>query len=101
MKVHIDLSTIKKNAISNACEKFEAFAGNFINDIKKETLPKQTGIVPTLKTPCGQGTKTWAKYKIIVHQVRYVITSSHDQLEKVIQFLKNFPDIDINMGIYN
>nr|6RM3_SU0 Chain SU0, uS10 [Vairimorpha necatrix] len=101
MKVHIDISTTNKSAITLACEKFEAFAENFIESLEKEVLPKQVGLVPTLKTPCGQGTKTWAKYKIIVHQVRYVITSSHDQLEKVIQFLKNFPEININLGIYN
>lgn len=101
LRAHIDISSMNKKQINIACEKFEAFGKEFLQDMNKEVMPKQIGIVPTLKTPCAQGTKTWAKYKMMVYQVRYLATYTHDQLEKIIAFLNNFPELEINIGIYN
>lgn len=101
MKVHIDLASINKDQIKLACSKFEDFLKNSIDEFEKEDMPEQIALVPTLKTPCGQGKKTWAKYKLKLYQSRYIITSTHEQLEKMVTLLKEYPSIDVNLGIFD
>ncbi|KAF9764116.1 40S ribosomal protein S20 [Nosema granulosis] len=98
MRVTFDLTSTKKSQIETAVEKFEIFARDIVVDTNKVVLPNNVGTITTLKTPCGQGFKTWSRYKLVVHHRRFILTATHDQLEKIVQFLKTIPHVQITVG---
>lgn len=102
MKVSVDMASLKEDQIDNACNAFYEYGRTFIDGLKPvDVLPKQVGEITTLRTPCGQGRKTWSRYKIFVFQRKFYLEATHQQLEKTVQFLKNFSNIEIDLSIQN
>ena len=53
-------------------------------------LPTKRLLVPTLKTPCGNGTNTWEKYTMKIHK-RLISLNAEERAMNLIMKLQ-FPD---------
>jgi small subunit ribosomal protein S20e len=102
MKVNINMASLEEKSIEKASDEFYNFGKVLIPGFMPvEILPKQTGEITTLRTPCGQGTKTWSRYKIFVFLRRFCLEANHQQLEEVVQFLRKFSNVEIDLTIQN
>lgn len=100
MRVTFDLTSTMKSQIEAAVEKFDLYIKDLVEESNKVILPNNVGTITTLKTPCGQGFKTWSRYKIVVYHRRFIISATHEQLEKIVQYLTNIPHVQINLGLF-
>ncbi|AFM99334.1 ribosomal protein S10 [Encephalitozoon hellem ATCC 50504] len=102
MKVCIDMASLEEKRINKVCREFYEYGKTFIDNLQREVvLPKKIESITTLRNPSGQGTKKWSRYKMIVHLRNFYLEATHQQLEKVVQFLRNFPHVEINLSIQN
>lgn len=102
MRVSIDMASLKEDQINRVCQEFYSYGKTFLDRLAPaEVLPKEVGEITTLKTPCGQGKKTWSRYKIFVFLRKFCLEATHQQLEKIVQFLKNFSNVEIDLSIQN
>lgn len=102
INVAIDLACVEEKRIAEACATFYNFAKTFIPTLATaEVIPRAQGKITTLRTPCGNGYKTWSRYKIFVYLRKFNVTATHSQLEKIVEFLKNLPRIEIQLSIQN
>lgn len=101
LEVAIKLASTNKQKLENVCRSFYNFAATKIQDMtESERLETKTATITTRKSPCGEGTNTWARYKLHVYGRRFQFAVSHDILAKMADFLKN-SDVEIILSIKN
>lgn len=101
LEVSFQLASTSKPKLNNVCKNFTQFIKNKSLDFtNREKLPTQTASITTRKSPCGEGTNTWARYKLHVYATRFQIAVTHDMLAKCADFLKN-TDVEIILSIKN
>lgn len=99
VKIQLTLLSTKKKVLDMVCRDFMAYA-----DQQQVLLPKPDVLetvrskVTTRKSPCGQGTATWSKYKMFIYGRRFEFSSTHDFLERTASFLQN-NDVEITLRI--
>ncbi|EPR79495.1 40S ribosomal protein S20 [Spraguea lophii 42_110] len=54
--------------------------------------------VTTRKSPCGQGTATWSKYKMIIHGRMFALQMTHQMLKDSAAFLQN-TDVEVRLTL--
>lgn len=102
MRVNINMASLEERHIERACQEFQRFGETLIPNFEPvKVLPKEVGEITTLRTPCGQGKKTWSRYKIFVFLRKFCMEATHQQLEKIVQFLRNFSNVEIDLSIQN
>jgi small subunit ribosomal protein S20e len=104
MEVTIDLMSRNEAELERACNEFHDYGRSFIANLQKaKELPYKCAKVTTLRTPCGQGTKTWNRYKLRVFFKKLSLDATHEQLQKVTGFLSSYPDVksDLKMSDSN
>lgn len=102
MKVCIDMASLEEKQVDKVCREFYEYGRTFIDGLQRETVvPKMVERITTLRNPSGQGTKKWSRYKMVVYLRNFQLEATHQQLEKVVQFLRNFPHVEINLSIQN
>ncbi|KAH9410599.1 putative ribosomal protein S10p/S20e [Ordospora pajunii] len=102
MTVNIDMASLEEKQIERVCREFYDYGKSFITNLQPAVvLPKKIKKITTLRNTSGQGTKTWSRYKMIVFLRKFQLDATHKQLERVVQFLKNFPHVEINLSIQN
>lgn len=99
IKIELTLLSTNKNILRMVCRDFIAYAQQqqvLIPEPKE--LETVKGKITTRKSPCGQGTATWSKYKIFVYGRRLEFKTTHDFLEKTAAFLHN-TDVEITLKV--
>ncbi|RVD92690.1 40S ribosomal S20 [Tubulinosema ratisbonensis] len=99
INAQFDLSSTDKHLIERVCDSFINFARIYAPDCKDVCrLKTLKGDITTRKAPCGNGTASWDRYRISVHQRRYNFSIPNSVLEKFINFLKG-TNVDITLTI--
>lgn len=97
--VSINLSSTNVKRLERVCSEFYIYAKTLIPDMKGVTrLPTKKGSITTRRSPCGEGTNTWSRYKISVHSRAFSIVVYPSVLEKFASFLKS-SDVEISLVI--
>ncbi|KCZ73834.1 hypothetical protein H311_05206, partial [Anncaliia algerae PRA109] len=93
------LSSTDKKLIERVCQSFYDFACISVSDLKGVSrLPTLKGQITTRKSPCGEGTNSWDRFRISVHQRRFTFSVPRSVLEKFANFLKG-SNVDITLKI--
>ncbi|KAK1350490.1 ribosomal protein S20 [Hamiltosporidium tvaerminnensis] len=97
--VSVQLATTDKKLIQKACADFYTFALTHMPEMSKAIkLPTEKASITTRKSPCGEGTNTWSKYKMFVYKrVFHFITGSHT-LEEIARFFNN-SNVDVRVTL--
>lgn len=99
--IELLLLSTKKNILEIVCRDFYAYATQHQENIPiAQHLKTIRGQVTTRKSPCGQGTATWSKYKLFVYGRKFEFRTTHDFLEKTATFLQN-NDVEITLRVKN
>ncbi|KAM0678992.1 hypothetical protein BDAP_000505 [Binucleata daphniae] len=99
IQVEIKLSSNNKSKLENICKNLYSYAQTKLMNISKyEKLNKKTATITTRKSPCGEGTNTWARYKLHVYWRSFDIEAGQSALAKVAEFLTN-SDVEITLTI--
>jgi len=61
-------------------------------------LPTKRLIVPTRKTPCGEGTHTWDKYQLRIHK-RLIDISAEERVMRRIMRIKVPDEVFIEISL--
>ncbi|ELQ74034.1 40S ribosomal protein S20 [Trachipleistophora hominis] len=97
--IELLLLSTKKNILDIVCRDFYAYAMQHQENIPPvKHLKTIKGQVTTRKSPCGQGTATWSRYKLFVYGRKFEFRTTHDFLEKVATFLQN-NDVEITLRV--
>lgn len=97
--VDINLSSTDMKRLERVCSEFHAYAKAIIPDMKGVTrLPTRKGSITTRRSPCGEGTNTWSRYRMSVHSRSFSISVYPSVLEKFASFLKT-SDVEISLVI--
>lgn len=99
INAEFNLSSTDKDLIERVCDSFTNFAKIYVPDCKGVSrLRTLKGVITTRKSPCGNGTNSWDRYRIAVHQRRFSFFISNSVLEKFVNFLKG-TNVDISLTI--
>lgn len=95
------LASINKSKLENVCSSFYNFGVTKVSEMRPcEKLKTEIAAITTRKSPCGEGTNTWAKFKMHVHRRTFQLAVSHDILAKMADFLKS-ADVEVILKIKN
>lgn len=93
------LASINKSKLENVCSSFYNFGLTKIPEMKKcEKLTTEITSITSRKSPCGEGTNTWARYKMHVHRRAFQLSVTHDILARMADFLKS-ADVEVILKI--
>jgi len=68
-KARIRLTSTDFQKLNEVCEEIKRIAKTTGIKISGPVpLPTKRLVITTMKTPCGQGTKTWDKYELRIHK---------------------------------
>lgn len=97
--VELLLLSTKKNTLENVCRDFYTYASQYQENVPlAKHLKTINGQVTTRKSPCGQGTATWSRYKLFIYGRKFVFKTTHDFVEKIATFLQN-NDVEITLKV--
>ena len=85
--VQIKFSSTKKEDVEKISTKLVGFLTANQIEFVKSTPPKKVGQIVTRKSPCGQGTCTFAKYKLKIFSSIYKYTTEHSNITRVAALL--------------
>lgn len=97
--VMIKLASTNKHRLESVCKEFYNFASANV-DIQMTKLPTATATITTRKSPCGEGTNTWARYKMHVCQRMFEVSVGQSLLAKMADFLKK-SNVEVTLSIKN
>ncbi|KAM0688332.1 hypothetical protein COBT_000411 [Conglomerata obtusa] len=99
LEVIIKLASNNKNKLETVCKNFYNYAASKVNNINDyEKMNKKTASITTRKSPCGEGTNTYARYKLHVYSRNFNFEVSQDILAKIADFLTG-TDVEIILTI--
>ncbi|EJW05240.1 hypothetical protein EDEG_00705 [Edhazardia aedis USNM 41457] len=101
LQVMIKISSVNKTIIDNVCQDLNAFLKNTVSSAVS-FKPQKTEIakITTRKSPCGEGTNTWARYKLRVYVRVFEFSVNHEMLGNIADFLKH-SNVEIVLTIKN
>lgn len=99
IQVQIKLASNNKNKLESICKNFYSYAQSKVLNINNyEKLNKKTASITTRKSPCGEGTNTWSRYKLHVYWRSFEFEACQSILAKIAEFLTN-SDVEIVLTI--
>jgi len=97
--VDINLEGTSVEEIERVCRDFYVYAKTLAPEMGGvKRLQTKKGKITTRKSPCGQGTNTWSKYRISVHRRSFSAYLYPSVLEKFASFLKG-SNVEISLVI--
>ena len=98
-EVEINLSSTDVKKIESVCENFFNYARISIPDLKGvKRHPTRKGVITTRKSPCGEGTNTYDRFRMSVHMRSFNMIVVPSMLDKFASFLKS-TNVEINLVI--
>lgn len=96
---NFNLASTDVKLLESICTSFHEYAKLHVPDIKGVVRHKtKKGQITTRKSPCGEGTNTWNRYRIAVHSRSFCFNTTSSVLQKFANFLKN-SNIEISLLI--
>jgi len=90
--ITITMCSTDKKTINRTAREFYEFVGEFDGSRGMPTiLPLQEACLTTRKSPCGNGTATFSRYKLRVHQRLFRLSVYDKDITAIVEFLKNSP----------
>jgi len=91
-KVAIRLSSIDKKEINRTTRELYDYAATMSQDIELPIIyPVEEACFTTRKSPCGNGTATYSRIKLRVHQRQFNLMLTDNDISNVLEFLNNSP----------
>jgi small subunit ribosomal protein S10 len=98
-RARIKLTSTDTDKLEGVCNEIKDIASKIgVKLIGPIPLPTKKLIVPTRKTPCGDGSKTWDKYEMRVHK-RLIEIDARDRVMRSIMRIKVPNEVYIEMEI--
>ncbi|KAG0434820.1 40S ribosomal protein S20 [Dictyocoela muelleri] len=98
INLRIKMQSTKKNSIEQLCRDFYEFASQeheLSNPVMKKPLDC---VVTTRKSPCGQGTATFSKFKMFIYESYVDVVTTHSFLSRIASFMQN-SDVAVSFSI--
>ncbi|KAI4291751.1 small subunit ribosomal protein S20e [Pancytospora philotis] len=90
--ITIMMCSTDKKTINRIAKEFYSFAGEFDGSIELPlVLPVEEAVYTTRKSPCGNGTATFSRLKLRVHQRQFKLSVYDKDLSMIVEYLKNTP----------
>lgn len=97
--VDINLEGTNLEEIEKVCKDFYVYAKALVPEMKSvRRLQTKKGKITTRRSPCGEGTNTWSRYRISVHRRSFSAYLYPSVLEKFASFLKG-SNVEISLVI--
>lgn len=97
--VDINLEGTNVGEIEKVCRDFYVYAKTLIPEMGGvKRLQTKKGKITTRRSPCGEGTNTWSRYRISVHRRSFSAYLYPSVLEKFASFLKG-SNVEISLVI--
>jgi len=98
-KARIRLTSTNKNKLEELCQELKAIAEKTgVKMAGPIPLPTKRLRVPTRKTPCGEGTRTWDHYEMRVHK-RLIKMDANERCMRRVMRLKVPDDVFIEITL--
>lgn len=95
------LASIHKSKLEKVCQSFYNLGITKVPEMNNcVKLPTEIASLTTRKSPCGEGTNTWARFKMHVHRRTFQFAVTHEILAKMAEFLKT-TDVEVILKIKN
>lgn len=98
-KARISLTSINLKDLENVCIELKDIADRAgVKVAGPIPLPTKRLVVPTRKSPCGEGTHTWDHYEMRVHK-RLIDVDANDRVMRYIMRIKIPDNVYIEMTL--
>ncbi|MCX6643202.1 MAG: 30S ribosomal protein S10 [Candidatus Bathyarchaeota archaeon] len=98
-RARIKLTSTDTDKLEGVCNEIKDIASKIgVKLVGPIPLPTKKLLVPTRKTPCGDGSKTWDKYEMRVHK-RLIEIDARDRVMRSIMRIKVPNEVYIEMEI--
>ncbi|MEM2530001.1 MAG: 30S ribosomal protein S10 [Candidatus Bathyarchaeia archaeon] len=98
-KARIRLSSTKPSDLNQICEEIKKIAEKTGVRLRGPIpLPTKRLVVPTRKSPCGEGTHTWDKWEMRIHK-RLIDVDPNERLLKRLMRVRTPEDVYIEIEL--
>lgn len=98
-RARIKLTSTDTQKLEGVCEEIRDIAQKIgVKLVGPIPLPTKKLVVPTRRTPCGDGSKTWDKYEMRVHK-RLIEIDARDRVMRSIMRIRVPNEVYIEMEI--
>jgi len=98
-RARIKLTSTNTEELQDVCQEIKGIAERIgVKLVGPIPLPTKKLVVPTRKTPCGDGSSTWDRYEMRVHK-RLIEIDARDRVMRSIMRIKVPNDVYIEMEI--
>lgn len=98
-RARIKLTSTNTEELQDVCQEIKGIAERIgVKLVGPIPLPTKKLVVPTRKTPCGDGSNTWDRYEMRVHK-RLIEIDARDRVMRSIMRIKVPNDVYIEMEI--
>jgi small subunit ribosomal protein S10 len=98
-RARIKLTSTDTEKLQGVCEEIKDIAGRIgVKLVGPIPLPTKKLIVPTRRTPCGDGSNTWDRYEMRVHK-RLIEIDARDRVMRSIMRIRVPNEVYIEMEI--
>lgn len=98
-KARIRLSSTKPEHLNSICDEIKKIAERTaVKLCGPIPLPTKKLVVPTRKTPCGQGTPTWDKWEMRIHK-RLIDVDPNERFMKRLMRIRTPDDVFIEIEL--
>jgi small subunit ribosomal protein S10 len=98
-RARIKLTSADTQKLEGVCDEIRDIAQKIgVKLVGPIPLPTKKLIVPTRRTPCGDGSKTWDKYEMRVHK-RLIEIDARDRVMRSIMRIRVPNEVYIEMEI--
>ena len=98
-RARIKLTSTDTQKLEGVCDEIRDIAQKIgVKLVGPIPLPTKKLVVPTRRTPCGDGSKTWDKYEMRVHK-RLIEIDARDRVMRSIMRIRVPNEVYIEMDI--
>jgi small subunit ribosomal protein S10 len=98
-RARIKLTSIDTVKLADVCDEIKAIAKKIgVKIVGPIPLPTKKLVVPTRRTPCGDGSNTWDKYEMRIHK-RLIEIDARERVMRNIMRIRVPNEVYIEMEI--
>jgi len=98
-KARIKLSSTNHQKLMEVCEEIKRIAKTTgVRIAGPIPLPTKRLVIPVMRTPCGDGTKTWDKYEMRIHK-RIIDIDADERTMRQIMRIRVPPEVKIEIEL--
>jgi small subunit ribosomal protein S10 len=98
-KARIKLSSNNHQKLMEVCEEIKRIAKTTgVRVAGPIPLPTKRLVIPVMRTPCGDGTKTWDKYEMRIHK-RIIDIDADERTMRQIMRIRVPPEVKIEIEL--